>query len=128
MVDEVVQEKPIAPLEPKKRFSFSLRLLMIVVTLAAAGAAFAANYPIIAAFLAFAFLWELAPWVMQSAAMRLGQGKYRRMTLSISICFVLGCALWALVRGIGPAILGAWFGAFFTLVVWFSGFDSKKAD
>jgi len=99
---------------------------MVVMTLAAAGAALAASYPFIAGLLAFALILELVPLGLQAAAMQLGQGRYRRMTIGISICFVLGCAIWALVRGTGPAILGVLLGSFFVFMAWLSGTDSKK--
>lgn len=68
MVDEVALAMPTANPEPKKRFSFSLRLLMVVMTLAAVGAALAASYPFIAGLLAFALILELVPLGLQAAA------------------------------------------------------------
>ena len=99
----------------------------MVMTLAAAGAAVAANYPIVAAIVILTLIWELGlPWALNASTNYLGQTRYRRATLGISVSFVIACAIWALLRGIGPAILGVVFGGAFAFMVWLAGLENEK--
>ncbi|QDT71447.1 hypothetical protein [Lacipirellula limnantheis] len=126
MTDEPVKPDPSLK-RPRRRFSFSLKMLLVVTTLVAAGAAVAANYPVIAAVIILTLVWELGlPWALQTTTKYLGQKRYRKATLSISLSFVIACAAWALLRGIGPAILGVVFGSLFAFLVWIVGFENEK--
>ena len=126
MTDEPAKSDPSLKM-PRRRFSFSLKLLLVVTTLVAAGAAVAANYPVIAAVIVLTLIWELGlPWALQTTAKHLGQKRYRRATLGISLSFVIACAIWVLLRGIGPAVLGVVFGSLFAFMVWLAGFKNKK--
>ena len=96
-------------------------------TLAAAGAAVAANYPIVAAVITLTLIWELGlPWALNASTKYFGQKRYRRATLGISLSFVIACAIWALLRGVGPAILGVVFGSAFAFMVWLTGLENEK--
>ena len=105
----------------KRRFRFSLKLLLFVITLAAAGAAFAANYPAEAAFIAFVAFLELLVWGAFSAGKHLGRGRHRKAVILAGLTVSAICWVWVAIHGPGPVMLGGVFGAYYTIIIWLAG-------
>ena len=129
MIDESASPKRSSKLHGK-RYRFSLRALIAVTTLVAAGAAIAANYPAIAqlAFLIFlVIVFEIVfPWAFQAVGERLGRSKYRLSAIVVLTCLVGGCVVWSISQRLWPPHVGACFGALFGMVMLVCVMHAKK--
>ncbi len=105
----------------KRRFRFSLKLLLFVITLAAAGAAFAANYPGEAFFIGFVAFLELLVWGAFAAGNHLGRGRHRKAVILAGLTVSAICWAWVAIHGPGPVMLGGFFGAYYAIIIWLAG-------
>jgi hypothetical protein len=118
MIDEPVKSDPSLK-RPRRRFRFSLKMLLIVTTLVAAGAAVAANYPDIAALVLLVAPLEFgAPRAWRAFAKYLGRSRFRLPVIAISLGIATSCLIWILVYGLSSAVFGVVFGYLIAWAAW----------
>lgn len=129
MTEEPSQNNPPAT-APKKRLRFSLKLLIVVMTLAAAVTAFGTNYPALAAaiavYISFVACVKVAARRTIAGAERAGRSSHRKTFIVVFLSLSVASWIWVAVYGSIPAMIIGLILTLSTSIIWFAGFDNDN--
>ncbi|MBL9165727.1 MAG: hypothetical protein JNL18_23590 [Planctomycetaceae bacterium] len=115
------------------RFNFSLKLLLLVTTVVAVIAAFAAQFPVLAAITATVFIFVVilrvsmrsVDRVVERGADLMGVGPYRKVSLLVFSSVSGALCVVGATYGFGLVVFAGLFGALFSVMIWLAGRDDE---